>query len=84
NFDKKVGPILPNVDLVDDINGDGLADFITRQYVSGYLSHDILYRHLSTPYPVDKLARITEQAIDYEIQYRPAADETVHKQQRYF
>ncbi|HDY8121392.1 TPA: hypothetical protein RQK91_002757 [Vibrio vulnificus] len=84
NFDKRVGPILPDVDLVDDINGDGLADFITRQYVSGYLSHDILYRHLSTPYPVDKLARITEQAIDYEIQYLPAADETVHKQQRYF
>ncbi|ENM5771362.1 hypothetical protein V4V48_003074 [Vibrio mimicus] len=84
NFEKIVGQTLPDVDRVEDINGDGLADIITRQYGSEYPPHDTLYRHLSTPYPVDKLARISEQANDYEVQYLPAADETVHKQQRYF
>ncbi len=84
NYEKTVGDKVPHIESVEDINGDGLTDFISRERNTDGDSHDTLYTHLSTPYPVDKINHIEEQAIEYWIGYQSAADETVHTQQRYF
>ncbi|MQP57746.1 type IV secretion protein Rhs [Vibrio parahaemolyticus] len=84
NYEKIVGESIPNIDYVDDINGDGLVDFVSRQKSNEYNGHDKLFTHLSTPYPVDKINHIEEQAIDYWIGYQSAAEDSVHTQKRYF
>ncbi|EGR0711317.1 type IV secretion protein Rhs [Vibrio alginolyticus] len=82
NYNKLVGSQVPHIYKTEDINGDGFLDFVTKEYQGS--GRYRLYTHLSTPYPVDKINHIEEQAIEYWIGYQSAAEEAVHTQQRYF
>ncbi|MEF1214566.1 hypothetical protein REH77_21565, partial [Vibrio alginolyticus] len=65
-----------------DINGDGFIDFVSEEENAG--ADPTLFTHTSSPYALDKISYIQEQAVDYAISYKPAADQSVHKQKRYF
>ncbi|HCG8219558.1 TPA: VCBS repeat-containing protein [Vibrio parahaemolyticus] len=84
NYNKTVGRNIPHIESVVDLNSDGLLDFIERERNNKWNGHDKLFVHMSTPYPVDKINHIEEQAIEYWIGYQSAAEEAVHTQQRYF
>ncbi len=81
NYDKMVGEPLTNIYKAEDINGDGFADFVTKRLES---SDYHLYTHTSTPYAVDRISRIEEHDIEYQIDYQSSADQRIHTQKRYF
>ncbi|MEH0713599.1 RHS repeat-associated core domain-containing protein [Vibrio owensii] len=84
NYDKVVGEKLEDVDFAEDINGDGFLDLVTRLENHEHNGHDRLFTHTSTPYAVDRISRIEEHDIEYQIDYQSSADERVHTQKRYF
>ncbi|MCR9907036.1 type IV secretion protein Rhs [Vibrio campbellii] len=84
NYDKVVGEKLEDVDFAEDINGDGFLDLITRLENHEYNGHDRLFTHTSIPYAVDRISRIEEHDIEYQIDYQSSADQRVHTQKRYF
>lgn len=71
-----------NIKTWADINGDGFIDFVSEEENAG--ADPTLFTHTSSPYALDKISYIQEQAVDYAISYKPAADQSVHKQKRYF
>lgn len=84
NYDKIIGDEIDDIDHYDDINGDGFLDFVTRLENNDYNGHDQLFTHISTPYAVDRISRIEEHDVEYQIDYQSSADERVHTQKRYF
>ncbi|WP_422441408.1 RHS repeat-associated core domain-containing protein [Vibrio harveyi] len=68
--------------LVDDINGDGIDDFVTHeQNIPPYRSSKV---YLSKGTAVDRIQVIKEHALTFNIDYKPASDKAVHTQERYY
>lgn len=80
-FDTIIGGSTKGIDNWLDINSDGFLDFVAKE---GEGVNEKVYTHTSSPYALDKISYIQEQAVDYAISYKPAADQSVHKQKRYF
>ncbi|WP_237319182.1 RHS repeat-associated core domain-containing protein [Vibrio sp. J1-1] len=82
-FDVSKSLVMPkNVYHVDDINGDGIDDYVT--YAEERPPFKASKVHLSTGVEIDRINVIKEHARTFKIKYKSAADQTVHVQKRYF
>ncbi|NRB68231.1 MAG: VCBS repeat-containing protein [Vibrio sp.] len=62
------------IHATQDVNGDGWVDILTRG--EGY--NDKAFIHYSSPAVQDKITRISELGIDYNVAYKPGIDKSVY------
>ncbi|EOX4412988.1 SpvB/TcaC N-terminal domain-containing protein [Vibrio alginolyticus] len=74
-------PEIKDIYLVEDINGDGIDDFVSSV---GKAPKEKSKTHISTGLEIDRINVIKEQARTFKIEYKPASDKSVHAQKRYF
>ncbi|QUM89654.1 VCBS repeat-containing protein [Moritella sp. 36] len=59
--------------LFQDVNGDGWSDILTTDYIQ-----------TSQAFAQDKIYKIEEYGVVYDVDYKPAVDTSVHKQVPYY
>ncbi|MBW3695094.1 type IV secretion protein Rhs [Vibrio sp. T187] len=77
DFKKTVGSNISNVEKLVDHNSDGVVDIVRRH-------NNKLYLLTSSAYPADKISKFKEFAVEYRVNYKVAADTSVHTQKRYY
>ncbi|WP_255942752.1 RHS repeat-associated core domain-containing protein [Vibrio campbellii] len=83
NYDLIIGSEIKNLSKVLDINGDGHVDLLTNKYNKD-TEDNTLYVYKSKSYPLDKISMIKENHVEYSVYYKPASDNSVLSQERYF